>query len=177
MSTAKQINPSYKPLPALPIGAISTISTISISNSGTSDLKLDSISIGHIRKLLQQSLYNCSVNPDPWESVILGIIFDVSDTVPKAVEALYQSELTKNEFISSQKKINEKNDDKKKDKKDDKDVIEPVSDNQEKFKDESKFVIKLKKEEGGRIVDSHFVHNYFDGEDLFKYEDDEGNLF
>uniref|UniRef100_U9TKH2 Uncharacterized protein n=1 Tax=Rhizophagus irregularis (strain DAOM 181602 / DAOM 197198 / MUCL 43194) TaxID=747089 RepID=U9TKH2_RHIID len=54
--------------------------------TGKSDLQLDNISIGHICKILQQSLYNCSVNPDPWESIISRISFDVSDTVLKAIE-------------------------------------------------------------------------------------------
>src|SRR5436190_6377587 len=104
MSTGKQISvrgPSHKPLPALPTENSSLDeSTKSLSPStstssppiaplqDSSDLPLDSVSLGHIRKMLRQSLNNSFIENDPWESVILGIILDVSETVPKAIGTL-----------------------------------------------------------------------------------------
>ncbi|CAG8515932.1 7915_t:CDS:2 [Funneliformis mosseae] len=142
-------NPSRKPLPALPTGrSISNLkSTISLPSTsftpiqGSSDVSLDSISLGHLRNILKQSLHNCALDTNPWETVIWGIILDIAETVPKAIEAIYQHEMKKQKI-------------------------------QNKFKDESKFVITLKKD-GGKPTDSHFVYNYFDGELLFKRENDE----
>ncbi|CAI2172898.1 14794_t:CDS:10 [Funneliformis geosporum] len=139
-------NPSRKPLPALPTErSISDLkSTKSIPSTlftpiqGSSDVSLDSISLGHLRNILKQSLHNCALDTNPWETIILGIILDIAETVPKAIEAIYQHEIKKH--------------------------------------GESKFVITLKKD-GGKPMDSHFVYNYFDGEHLFKRENEEGLVF
>src|SRR6266498_1423874 len=183
-------NPSYKPLPALPTEnsnsgvkftkslssstssptSSPTSSLITVPIQGSSDLPLDSISLGHLRKILKQSLNNCALNIDPWESVILGIILDVAETIPKAIEALYGHEITKHRAIVSEKKINENHDEK-----DDHNNDNTSEKNQNLIKNESRFVITLKKDDRGKPTDSHFVYNYFDGEYLFKHENEEGN--
>ncbi|KAF0465669.1 1-phosphatidylinositol-3-phosphate 5-kinase [Gigaspora margarita] len=73
----QHIIPSHKPLPALPTEKEGsqefTNKSKLISNNlppvpQSNDLMLDSGSLGHIRKLLRQTLNNCNLANDPWES-------------------------------------------------------------------------------------------------------------
>ncbi|CAG8474143.1 3472_t:CDS:10 [Diversispora eburnea] len=113
----KVIVPSHKPLPALPTENSSNeinnnikilLSYVPPLPRGTNDLALDNSSLSHIRKILRQCLSICVVDSDPWESIILGIILDIAETVPKAIKAIYEKH--EDYVASNNEELNEKND-------------------------------------------------------------------
>ncbi|CAG8467606.1 2144_t:CDS:10 [Racocetra fulgida] len=166
MSThLKPFAPSHKPLPALPTenGDSQEIKKKAKLNSAnlppipqSNDLLLDSRSLGHIRKLLRQTLNNCNLSIDPWESVILGIILDISGIVTRVVDGLPQSP------TSSVNPATEKT------------VLGLNSGSDYNYKPLEKFVINIKKDDSGKPTDSRFIFNHYEGTPLFKHELDEG---
>ncbi|CAG8678914.1 4824_t:CDS:10 [Cetraspora pellucida] len=161
----KSIIPSHKPLPALPTEngdsqEIIKKSKLTSANlpplPQSNDLMLDSSSLGHIRKLLRQILNNCNLAIDPWESVILGIILDISGIVTRVVDGLPTSP------TSSVNPANEKS------------VLGSNSGSEFNHNSLEKFVINIKKDDSGKPTDSRFIFNHFEGIPLFKHELDEG---
>ncbi|RIB16873.1 hypothetical protein C2G38_2038203 [Gigaspora rosea] len=164
----KHIIPSHKPLPALPTEKEGsqefTNKSKLISNNlppvpQSNDLMLDSGSLGHIRKLLRQTLNNCNLANDPWESIILGIILDISGIVIKFIDGL-----PSNSNINSDNSITEKTGLN----------LNSISGSNFNHKSLAKFVINIKKDDGGKPTDSQFIFNHFEGIPLFKHELDEG---
>ncbi|CAG8744795.1 10614_t:CDS:2, partial [Racocetra persica] len=163
MSThLKPLTPSHKPLPALPTenGDSQEIKKKAKLNSAnlpplpqSNDLMLDSRSLGHLRKLLRQTLNNCNLAIDPWESVILGIVLDISGIVTRVVDGLPQSPTS-----SATEKT----------------VLELNSGSEYNHKPFEKFIINIKKDDSGKPTDSRFIFNHFEGTPLFKHELDEG---
>ncbi|CAG8604045.1 8057_t:CDS:10 [Dentiscutata erythropus] len=166
MSTQiKSIIPSHKPLPALPTEKeesqeIMNHSKLNSTNlpplPQSNDLMLDSSSLGHIRKLLRQTLNNCNLANDPWESIILGIILDISGIVIKVIDGL-QSSPTASDNPATENT-----------------GLESSSESEYNRKSLEKFVINIKKDDNGKPTDSQFIFNYFEGTPLFKHELDEG---
>ncbi|CAJ0757660.1 18937_t:CDS:1, partial [Entrophospora sp. SA101] len=144
LQTPFTTNHSHKPLPALPNeisnnDKLNDKKSVLIIPQDSNDLPLDSVSLGHIRKLLKQSLYNCAIEYNPWESIILGIVLDIAEILPKVIDKC-------GETINNN---NEKNDE---------------------FNNyKVKFIINLKKIEGGKPNDTTFIYNHFEGTNLFKY--------
>ncbi|CAH1760165.1 1620_t:CDS:10 [Entrophospora sp. SA101] len=145
LQTPFTTNHSHKPLPALPNeisnnDKLNDKKSVLIIPQDSNDLPLDSVSLGHIRKLLKQSLYNCAIEYNPWESIILGIVLDIAEILPKVIDKC-------GETINNN---NEKNDE---------------------FNNyKVKFIINLKKIEGGKPNDTTFIYNHFEGTNLFKYD-------
>ncbi|CAG8567202.1 27595_t:CDS:10 [Gigaspora margarita] len=164
----QHIIPSHKPLPALPTEKEGsqefTNKSKLISNNlppvpQSNDLMLDSGSLGHIRKLLRQTLNNCNLANDPWESVILGIILDISGIVIKFIDALPSiSSINSDNSVTEKSGLN----------------LNSVSGSYFNHKSLEKFVINIKKDDGGKPTDSQFIFNHFEGIPLFKHELDEG---
>lgn len=99
------------------------------------------------------------MDKDPWESVLLGIILDIAETVPKPIEAPELLEKWNHPILVNGGEFNEKSD---------------LSEKVPVHKPSVKFTINIKKEDVGKPSDSHFVYNHFDGTPLFKSEKPEG---